>query len=173
MVVSPSAGARQRMGPMSPMGLMGPMGPMGPMAQKQGNQGNGQLSVEVVHIVHNRPCCPSAVCPENKAWELWERKYSRIMKKVVEWVSKWGQGCPSDRVCPSEGCPSEGVQVRVGGVQHCRQPQMNSFEHPISNTQFPTGEGLELTWTLDIPCSLLDIRFKNHWLDSYSVSKWG
>jgi len=27
---------------------------------------------------------------------------------------------------------------------------MNSFEHPISNTQFPTEEGLEQTWTLDI-----------------------
>jgi len=47
---------------------------------------------------------------------------------------------------------------------------MNSFEHPISNTQFPTGEGLEQTWTLDISRSsgiprlrdtLLDIQFKN------------
>ena len=28
---------------------------------------------------------------------------------------------------------------------------------PISNTQFPISIGIELTWTLDIPCWLLDI----------------
>ncbi len=27
---------------------------------------------------------------------------------------------------------------------------MNSFQHPIANTQFPTGEGLEQPLTLDI-----------------------
>jgi len=51
------------------------------------------------------------------------------------------------------------------------QLSSKSFEHPISNTQSPTGEGQELTWELDIPClplvarrakwsSLLDIQFK-------------
>jgi hypothetical protein len=29
-------------------------------------------------------------------------------------------------------------------------PDMNSFQHPIANTQFPTGEGLEQPLTLDI-----------------------
>ena len=37
----------------------------------------------------------------------------------------------------------------------------NPYEHPISNTQFPTDEVKNLTWTLDIPCSILDIHINN------------
>jgi hypothetical protein len=37
---------------------------------------------------------------------------------------------------------------------------ISKFEHPISNTQFPTSI---LTWTLDIPCWLLDIQSCGLW----------